>query len=75
MPSYESPGTANLRADAHVYRGKLTDSPSSGGKDMGGTENLRAATQTKRAEGKSTPGGSADKRPAGVQNFSGMARD
>ena len=42
MASYESPGTENLRADAHQYGGKLTDSPSGDGKDAGVGRAVRA---------------------------------
>ena len=75
MPSYQSPGTENLRADHKAMHGKSTDSPSGGGSDVGGTENRGAQTQTKRAAGNTTPGGSGDKRPSGVQNFDSLAGD
>ena len=70
MPTYESPGTANLRANETVKHGKQTESPSGSGKDAGGTANLKADQQTKQA-GHTSPGTySKDDRPAGVQTFS-----
>ena len=70
MPTYSSPGTDNMRADAMVKSGSLTDSPSGGGKDAGGTENMRAMTQTKSNPGKAMPGSSPrNKWPSGVQSF------
>jgi hypothetical protein len=68
VPNYTSPGTENLRADPHVYSGKQTDSPSGGGKDAGGTANLKEKTTTKQAPSKQPSGGSKH-WPAGVQQF------
>jgi hypothetical protein len=75
MPSYESPGTANMRADPSVKSATPITSPSGAGKSVGGTENKRANEQTKQAAFHPTPSGGKDSRPAGVQNFSGMARE
>lgn len=66
-----SPGTENLRADAHAYSGKDNSSPSGAGKDMGGTANLGATTQVKSNDGKRTSTFAKDSRPAGVQSFNG----
>jgi hypothetical protein len=75
MPVQKASGTENLRANESIKAGKMTDSPSSGGKDCGGTENLKADLNVKHAAGNTTPSGSADKRPAGVQNFDSLAGD
>ena len=75
MAVIKSPGTENLRADPSVKTGSTTASPSGSGKDCGGTANLRANEQTKQGSVKDTPTSSKDNRPAGVQNFSGMAKD
>jgi hypothetical protein len=69
MPTYESPGTANLRANESIKAGKQTESPSGSGKDCGGTANLKADQQTKQAKTKTTTTYSADHRPAGLQTF------
>jgi hypothetical protein len=72
MAVTKTDGTANLRAEPHVYTATQTDSPSGGGKDAGGTANLKETTTTKSNPGKSAPGGSPrDKWPAGVQSFDG----
>jgi hypothetical protein len=67
LPNYESSGAENLRADAHVYTGEATGSPSAKGTDAGGD-----ATNHKVKSGgsKSTPKSSGDKTPKGVQTFS-----
>jgi hypothetical protein len=69
MPKSESPGTENLRADAHVYTGSTADSPSGAGTDAGGTENLKETTTTKSAAGKTVGTYAKDSRPAGVDTF------
>lgn len=75
MPVIKSSGEENLRADPSVKTGSTTASPSGSGKDCGGTSNLRANQQTKQGSTNDTPTASKDNRPAGVQNFSGMAKD
>jgi hypothetical protein len=68
---YKSSGEANLRANEMTKSGKMTDSPSGSGKDAGGTENKRADQKTITAATKSTPSGSENHKPAGVQTFGG----
>ncbi len=65
MPTYESPGTANLRADPQVYTSPGDKSPSMSGKDAGGD-----ATNAKTLSGgsKSTPSGQGS-TPKGVQTY------
>jgi hypothetical protein len=75
MAVIKSSGEENLRADPHVYSGSQTGSPSSGGKDAGGTSNLRANQQTKQAATKDTGTYSRDVKPAGVQSFRDMAKE
>jgi hypothetical protein len=67
MPNYKSSGAENLRADAHVYAGEATSSPSGSGKDAGGDA---VNAKVLASPGKSTPKGGADKSPKGVQTFS-----
>lgn len=72
MPSYESPGTENLRADYRSHAATPNASPSAAGTNAGGTANLGATTVTKSNPGKAMPSGTAkDVRPAGVQHFNG----
>lgn len=74
MPSYESPGTSNMRADQTTKSAGPAELASAAGKATGGTDNLRANNQTFRAGFHDTPSGT-DHRPAGVQNFDGMAKE
>ena len=73
MPNFESPGTENMRANHKAMNGADTASPSGGGKDAGGTANLRANPETKQGSTKQTQTFSKDNRPAGVQTFSDKA--
>ena len=66
MPNYKSSGAENLRADAHVYSGEATSSPSGKGTDAGGD----ASNHKVKAAGGKSASYSASKRPSGVQNFS-----
>jgi hypothetical protein len=75
MSVQKASGTENLRANETIKSGTMTQSPSSGGKDCGGTANLKADEKTLQAAVKGTPTGSSDKRPAGVQNFDSLAGD
>lgn len=73
MAVTKTDGTANLRADAHVYTNDAAgDKGSTGsGKDCGGTANLGATTVTKANPGKTVGTFAKDSRPAGVQHFDG----
>ena len=73
MGVIKASGTENLRANQAIKSGKMTESPSGGGKDVGGTENKRADQKTLQAATKSTPTGSANHMPSGVQSFNGEA--
>ena len=75
MASYESPGTDNMRANASVKYNAGKDSPSGKGESAGGTDSPRANTQTFQAGFNDTPSGSQRAKPAGVQNFDGMAKE
>lgn len=75
MAVIKSSGEENLRADPHVYNGSEKASPSGGGKDAGGTSNLRANQQTKQAATKDTGTYSRDAKPSGVQKFYDMAKE
>ena len=67
---YKASGEANLRANETIKSGKMTDSPSGSGKDMGGTDNKRADQKVMHAAERSTPSGS-NHLPSGVQKFNG----
>jgi hypothetical protein len=69
MASYESPGTANLRADPRVYSGKQTDAPSGSGKDAGGTANLKANHKVLDGKDKPLPTSYNHDVPPGLQSF------
>jgi hypothetical protein len=70
MPTYESPGTANLRANESIKAGKQTESPSGSGKDCGGTSNLKEKTAVKVGRTKETnPRQRSIDIPGGVQSF------
>ena len=69
MPKYESPGTENLRADAHVYAGSENASPAGKGKDAGGTENLRAEGKVFDGSDKPMPTSYRHDVPPGLQSF------
>lgn len=43
---YRGTGTEPLRSDPKPITGSVTASPSGAGKDAGGTENMKAQTQT-----------------------------
>jgi hypothetical protein len=75
MSVQKASGTENLRANETIKSGTMTQSPSSGGKDCGGTENPKADQKVMTAAVKTTPGGSKDARPSGVQNFDSLAGD
>jgi hypothetical protein len=73
--SYEATGEDPLRSDPTTKSGSATPSPSGSGKDMGGTENLGAETQTKTGSTTGPGTYSRDVKPAGVAKFYDMAKE
>lgn len=70
MDMYKSSGEENLRADAKVKSAEAITSPSGSGKDMGGTENLKADHKAMGPTDRPGPPSYAkDSRPKGVQTF------
>lgn len=69
MPSYESPGTSNMRADQTTKSAGPAELASAAGKATGGTDNLRANNQTFRAGFHDTPGQKSIDIPPGLQHF------
>lgn len=65
---YRGTGTEPLRSDPKSLNGSVTPSPSASAKDAGGTENLKAQTQTFQAAWKQSGAGTTH-FPGGVQNF------
>lgn len=71
MGVIKTDGTENLRATPTVKTSSTVNaSPSGSGKDMGGTENLRADHQNKGPTDRPQPSTYAkDSRPKGVDHF------
>lgn len=69
MPSYESPGTANMRADPSVKSATPITSPSGAGKSVGGTENKRANQKVYDGGDKPLPTNYRHDVPPGLQSF------
>lgn len=69
MAVVKTDGTANLRAEPHVYAEAGNTSPSGGGKDCGGTDSPQVTVVTRSNPGKTAPTSWADKHPP-VQTYS-----
>jgi hypothetical protein len=70
MSVIKTDGTANLRANPKVKHAEGNASPSGSGKDMGGTENLKADAKVLGPTSRPNPTTYAqDHRPAGVVSF------
>lgn len=65
----QSSGEGNLRADPSVKHGSTNDSPSSGGKDVGGKDNMRAEQKTFDGKDKPLPTSYRHDVPPGLQSF------
>ena len=72
---YSRSGEENLRANPSVKYNAGKDHPNMKGEDVGGTSSPRVTQVTKRAAFNDTPAGSQKAKPAGVQNFDGMAKE
>lgn len=69
MDMYKSSGEENLRADAQVKSAAAITSPSGKGKDMGGTENLKADHKVFDGPDRPTPTSYNHDVPPGLQSF------